>query len=89
MPLYDYKCSQCEVVTESLQPSSSEVIRCPSCAKDGPLVNGKFGIGIAYRQLSAPAGITVNGRMVFSEKQMKKIKEPVWQYPDGSVESVC
>jgi hypothetical protein len=47
---------------------------------------------IAERQLSAPGGIRANGKdggMVLSEKQMKMIKEPVWQdEKTGAVTSV-
>ena len=31
MPLYDYKCTFCDAVEESLMPSGTEAIKCAQC----------------------------------------------------------
>lgn len=82
MPLYDYKCHFCGSEVESIQKSDVSEILC-----DSPIHVAENELVLMERQLSAPGGIKVNGRMVLSQSQMRMIKEPVWQYPDGSVES--
>ena len=42
--LRDFKCKDCEIMTERLVNDDVEVVMCPECC------------GNAYRQLSAPAG---------------------------------
>jgi putative FmdB family regulatory protein len=71
MPLYDFKCEKCGIEFEQIVVSAITMVPCRECAA-----------APATRQLSAPGGIRANGAsggMVLSEKQMKMIKEPVWQ----------
>lgn len=76
MPLYDFQCIECATVTERLTASDVLFTLCPTCGHT------------QERQLSAPGGLKVNGRMVLSQKQMRMIKEPVWQDErDGSITS--
>lgn len=73
MPLYDYKCDLCKRLTESIQKSDVQFIRC-----------GKCDFMVAERQLSAPGGIRAHGAqggMVLSEKERKKVTEPLWHDP--------
>lgn len=75
MPVYDFLCLSCQSIQEKLTRWDVSSIRCESCGK------------MAVRQLSAPGGIKVNGRMALSQAQKRMIKEPIWEYPDGTVES--
>jgi putative FmdB family regulatory protein len=71
MPLYDFKCRMCGVTFEQIVPCEIHLVPCRDCAA-----------APADRLLSAPGGIRANGKdggMVLSEREMKKIKEPVWQ----------
>jgi putative FmdB family regulatory protein len=71
MPLYDFKCEKCGITFEQITPSEVSMVPCRECSA-----------APAKRQLSFPGGIRANGAgggMVLSEKQMKMIKEPVWQ----------
>ncbi len=87
MPLYDYKCDQCDTVTEAVRKSSVSIISCPECAKDEPEVNARLGEGLAYRQISAPACFKFPDMATLTKKR-QRIKEPIWRYPDGHIESV-
>ena len=87
MPIYDYKCDQCDAVTEKILPSYVDAIYCPECFKDEPEVNSILGIGIARRQLSCPASFRFPD-MATLNKRRQRIKEPIWRYPDGHIESV-
>lgn len=85
MPTYDFKCSECGVVSEKIKPSTCTVIPCPECLLDADL-EPRLHVGMAYRLLSAPAGIRMgDGR---AQRKAQRIQEPVWRYPDGHIESL-
>jgi putative FmdB family regulatory protein len=73
MPIYEYRCLRCgSDKFERIRSVSAcgQPAQCPTCLES------------AYQIVSAPGGIRANGAgggMVLSEKQMKMIKEPVWQ----------
>lgn len=71
MPLYDFRCRICDTVFEQIVPCEITLVPCRVCPA-----------APSDRQLSAPGGIRANGAnggMILSEKDMKQIKEPVWQ----------
>lgn len=53
MPLFDFKCEQCNVKTESIQPAQTKEIRC-QCG------------GIAKKQLSRPGKFDLRGDGFYS-----------------------
>lgn len=79
--MYDFKCEKCDTTFEQIVVSEITMVPCRECSA-----------APAKRQLSVPGGIRANGKdggMVLSEKQMKMIKEPVWQdEKTGTVTSV-
>ena len=84
MPLYDFKCTACGKVTEKLVPSTVHVIVC------GHHEESMLKVRAAHRLMGAPGGFRIDGaqgRMVLSPAQKRMIKEPVWESPDGSIES--
>ena len=86
MPIYDYKCSECQAVTEAIKPSTCAAIQCPQCLIDAD-TEPRLHVGIAYRMLSVPAGFRFPDMAVLN-KRRQRIKEPIWRYPDGHVEAV-
>lgn len=86
MPIYDYQCQSCHVITEKIRPVAVTTIVCPECILDTKL-GGPRVPGVAVRLLSAPARITMADMPTLNRKR-QRIKEPVWRYPDGHVESV-
>jgi putative FmdB family regulatory protein len=88
VPIYDFKCDQCEAVTEKITKSDVEVIPCPECAKDKmPAGVVSYGQGLAHRQLSTPASIRM-ADMEKVNKRRQRIREPIWRMPDGSAKSM-
>ena len=72
MPLYDFRCVEpdCQAVHEEIVKHDVVAVPCRHC--------GRW----SWRQLSAPGGLRCHGAqggMVLTEREMKKIKEPVWQ----------
>jgi putative FmdB family regulatory protein len=86
VPIYDYQCSKCHVITERIRPSTCEAIQCPACLEDCSSAPGLH-VGIAYRMLSVPAGFRFPDMLALNRKR-QRIKEPVYRFPDGHAESV-
>lgn len=81
MPLYDFKCRVCGYVYEKILAATQTTDICPRCTPPRK-ADVAWTPSVADRLLSCPGGIRANGAnggMVLSEKQMKMIKEPVWQ----------
>lgn len=75
MPRFDFRCTACSHVFEAISPANLTSLPCVAC-------QCRFSV----RLVSAPCSPRMGGTRHYSESEMKKIKEPVFQNSDGSID---
>lgn len=61
MPIYDYKCNECDKVKEKLTSSATTHVECPFCG------------GKMERQISGQQSFYLKGDGFYTEKSMSKV----------------